>query len=169
MPMRSIVFILTALVGTAWSQSSPVSALEMKPGDHLLIRYQSQGCFHQTKHDLVITRTQGDAELTGIDHSPHYDAKTKSVVKDPKTPLLKAELTEAELAKLDKSFEFLRQNPQGGCTTVNDIVAVVQRGDKAVAREKFTDATCRLDDDPQRMGFWQLVEKIIPQSKASKS
>ena len=85
MPMRSIVFILAALVGTAWSQSSPVSALEMKPGDHLLIRYQSQGCFHQTKHDLVITRTQGGAELTGIDHSPLYNEKTKSVVKDPIT------------------------------------------------------------------------------------
>lgn len=166
--MRKVVFMLLCLATVAQGQSPPVSALEMKPGDHLLIRYQSQGCFHQTKHDLVITRTQNGAELTGIDHSPHYDAKTKLVVKDPKTPLLKTELTEAELAKLDKSFEFLRQNPQGGCTTVNDIVAVVQRGEKAVAREKFTDGTCQLDDDPQRMGFWQLVAKITPEAKASK-
>jgi|GEM_PF-5942965 len=166
--MRKVLFMVLCLTAAARGQPSSVFALEMKPGDHLLIRYQSQGCFHQTKHDLVITRTKNGAELTGIDHSPHYDAKTKSVVKDPKTPLLRAELTEADLIKLDKSFEFLRLKPGGGCTTVNDIVAVVQRGDKAVAREKFTDGTCQLDDDPQRMGFWQLVAKITPESKASK-
>ena len=164
--MYHMILVLLGLAVVASGQSIPVRALEMKPGDHLLIRYVSQGCFHQTKHDLVITRTKDGAELTGIDHSPHYDAKT--VVKGPKTPLLKAELTEADLIKLDKSFEFLRLKPGGGCTTVNDIVAVVQRGEKAVAREKFTDGTCQLDDDPQRMGFWQLVRKITPEPRASK-
>lgn len=160
--MRSILFILAALVGTAWSQSSPVSALEMKPGDHLLIRYESKGCFHQTKHDLVITRMQSGAELTGIDHSPFYDEKTQLVVDDPRTPLMKAKLTEAELASLDKSFEFLRQKTEGGCTTIDKIVAIVQRGEVAVAREKLTDGTCRLDESDQRLAFWQLLRKITP-------
>lgn len=165
--MKAICLVLFLFVGVN-SASAQISALEMKPGDHLLMRYQSQGCFHQTSHDLVITRTEKGAELTGIDHSPAWDEKGKTRILDPKKPLLKAELTEKELASLDKSFEFLRQKPEGGCTTVSNITAVVQRGNAAVAREKFTDGTCRLDDDPQRMSFWQLVSKITPERKQAK-
>ena len=153
---------LLSCLGRAGPPSNRVSALEMKPGDHLLIRYKSNGCFHNTTHDLIVTRTATGATLTGIDHSPAWDPKTKTQIRDPKIQLLTATLTEAELGSLDKSFEYCRANPNGGCTTVNDITTVIQRGDAAIAGEKFTDGTCRMDDDPACLGFWRLVQKITP-------
>ena len=162
--LLTLVYILGLLscLGRAGPTSHPVSALEMKPGDHLLIRYKSTGCFHNTTHDLIVTRTATGATLTGIDHSPAWDPKTKTQIGDPKILLLTAALTEAELGSLDKSFEYCRANPHRGCTTVNDIAVVIQRGEVAIAGEKFKDGTCRMNDAPACLAFSRLVEKITP-------
>ena len=137
----------------------------MKVGDVLKIDYRSSGCFHDVHNELVITRTDKAVTLAGADLSRYWDEKAQKAIEGKRRNLLTTSLDDKQLARLDRSFEFVRAAPRGGCTTI-DVVSVSQvRSGKIIAYEVLRDATCHLGEDKERMAFYELVSLITPKLK----
>jgi hypothetical protein len=137
----------------------------MKVGDVLKIDYRSYGCFHDTRHELVITKTDMGAILAGADLSTFWDEEGRKAIYGKRRDLLTTILDDEQLARLDRSFEYVRTFHGGGCTTM-DVVSVSQvRSENIIAYEVFRDATCDLGSNKERMAFHELVRLITPELK----
>lgn len=171
--MQSIKrFILTFLVMAApLSAKDPdsksfarTSAYEMKPGDEVRIDYTSRGCFHWAHHELVLTRTEKGVSLTGANLQFPADEKTNKPVEGEKKKWRSVDLTEDQLARIDRTFEYLRNCGRGGCTTVNNITLTQTRAGKTIASESMVDATCHLGSDGKTISFAELIALICPKT-----
>jgi len=164
--LLAALYILLALVSSSAADGKKpfgrVTALEMSVGDTLKISYESNGCFHNNRHELVLAKTEKGVTLSGADLSRFWDETTQKAVEGRRRPLLTADLDTAKLTRLDRSFEYLRAAHPDGCTTIDDFTVTQERGGKVIAFEVFRDATCHLDDDKERMSFYELVALISP-------
>ena len=142
-----------------------VTALGMKVGDVLKIDYRSSGCFHRHQHELVIHRSENGAKLTGAALLRYRDPKTFTFGEETRMALQTIYIDDKALARLERSFRFLRSPPNGASTTIDDILITHLRGGKAIAYEVLEDSAGQLADDKERLSFWDLAQMVTPKVK----
>lgn len=139
--------------------SAPISFRQMRDGDTIRVIYSSVGCFHfETREFEFHGGKDVTAKIIRIDRRWNEDAKQRE--EPVKTPLGTVRVSEAELAGLDRLLAYYRSHPLGGCTTVDEIEVTHLRGDRTIATESFTDATCGTYERKDLTLFWDLVSKL---------
>jgi len=160
-----LLLVNTSILGEEPKTFGRASAYEMEAGDVLKIDFASNGCFHNEHYELVLTRTDKGVSATGANLSDYWDEKTEKVVEGKRRELQSVSLTDKQLARLDLSFEYIRANTRGGCTTIDDFSLTHFRDGKAIAQEVLRDSTCQLSDDKERMSLYELIGLITPKTK----
>jgi len=115
--------------------AGPVADLveNLAPGDELVVRYHSRGCFHNYGAELRFASVNGVTRLEGRAGNRWG---TEAVV-DPR------ELTRAEIRGIDEELVTLRTKAREGfCTTETSYELTWKRGGEVTRTEKIFDHSC---------------------------
>ena len=142
MQISRLIWILILVILSTPAKSSAGEQIagfaRLVPGDTLQMRFASEGCFHAYSFDLTFTRTSVTASAEKWDAAANTYRGGEWLGALP--------LSETDLKDLDALLAFYRTNTVSGCTTINTIKLSQIHGGEAVATEKFTDASCRVED-----------------------
>ena len=141
--MRLLVCVVVLnLCGSVFALADSAALSELPEGEELRVAYHSKGCFDERQYEIV------------FEHNATVTARAgggKPVA-----------LSAAEVAGLDRLFEFYRSRPSGGCTTVNTITMSKTAAGKAISSESYVDGSCgtyqmkdvtRLPDIARKLGL----------------
>ena len=104
---------------------SPISFAALSAGEHIHVRFASQGCFGDDEH-LVLEGTKIGGAV--VSRTPHRTNRSR--------------LSHAELQELDLLLAYLRTPRSSGCTTRQQIDVALYRDGVVVATEHFVDESC---------------------------
>lgn len=131
-------------------------------GDRLEVRFTSEGCFHFYACDLTFTRT-GHAAVSIAAVQPRWEGAGKTYRYSERSELSRLSLSETDLKGLDALLSFYRTNTISGCTTRNSIKISQIHDGTAIATEKFTDASCSVEDGSVKgvLSIDALIRRVL--------
>ncbi|HYF35017.1 MAG TPA: hypothetical protein VD994_06970 [Prosthecobacter sp.] len=137
----------------------PVSFHELRTGETIHARLDSQGCIHDTTHHLQFLG--GQAKLVTIFRDDGRPQPTR---------LGTLPISDAEAAALDRLVTFYRTCRISGCTTVDKIAITQTKAAAQVTRENFIDGTCAtMDEKAWPTTLWTLITRLTPRPTKQQS
>ncbi|MEP4808350.1 MAG: hypothetical protein ABJ118_07165 [Luteolibacter sp.] len=152
------LLLLAASMGICLG-AEPFSVSDLKEGESLEIHYESRGCFHFSITDIVISG--GVAKF--FDIRMEWDAEKKEHVEIARNPAGQMALDKADAAALDKLLKFYADEPDGGCTTIDEITVRLRVGEEVKREADYTDASCAASDVKGGITLHALRQKLIKQ------
>src|SRR4029434_4743305 len=154
--MRTLHFItfLLAVSCCVVRGAEPVTHVDafskLKPGDTLVVRFHTSGCFHDATHEFTFRRALELTVSVVLVQFPR-DAARPGVVttQTNRVELGTLRLSKSAVAGLDRLMEFYRSKHDSFCTTIDHISFTQQRAGKTVATEEITDGSCQTYDKKQ--------------------
>ncbi|MDP4624621.1 MAG: hypothetical protein NWT08_05715 [Akkermansiaceae bacterium] len=156
--IKPLLFLISS-----WSVcigAEPFSVSGLKEGESLEIHYESRGCFHNSTTDLVISKGM----VRFFDIQMEWNEEKKEFVEIARNPAGQMALEKADATGLDKLLKFYAGEPDGGCTTVDEItVRLIVDGE--VKREAdYTDGSCSASEVEGVIIIHTLQQKLVKQS-----
>ncbi len=134
--LSTVLFLLALPLAVS---AAPISFKNLPTGDWIEITYASSGCFHNSRYLFVfqraLTTTVAISELRIAGKRPGDNHVAR-------VPLGTVELSNEQIAGLDRLFVFYRALEEPACTTVDTINAFHKSGNQILASEKFVDGSC---------------------------
>lgn len=118
-------------------------------GDSVKLHFQSDGCFHHFGEDAVLTRTASGLAIrvagmtANLAPGWHLEAETA--------------LSLEQVRALDRTLDYFRSGPDGGCTTVEHLTIVGFNGARA---ESYVDASCGTYEEPTMFAIGRLFHMV---------
>ena len=151
--MRVLIPAL-ALISGLHAQAPPQRFQELKRGDRVFVKFESQGCFHHSIWELAFEK-RDSISVSIKEVGPKKASSVESV------------LAEHEIIGLDHLLKFYRAKPQGGCTTIDTICVTWIRDGHSIFEEKFIDETCEtvlppgMSSQKSVTPFHALIQRIL--------
>ena len=131
--------------GSARADGPPITFSALARGERITVEVLSQGCFHRDSFQISVER------------APAADQPSRAAVLTSRsrtgTPLAPLPLSAADLQALDRLLARYRRPTRHGCTTVDTVAVSYWRGSRLLGRERHTDDSCSLDQDPGTPSF----------------
>ena len=160
-PLVNITLLACVIFASLAFASDPISFREFPADDSIHVTFTTTGCFHHATWEFDFQRAEKtSAVITLLEQ--HWDEAAKRQVTNKRIPLGTVTLSNRELAGLDRLLAFYRSNQPGGCTTVDRITVTQKSGEREIATESYTDATCATDGRKDLTLFLSLIPKDEP-------
>lgn len=132
---------------TGSTHGKPPNLLDLPARAEVEVRYVSDGCFHHEKRTITIRGGPQTVAIVsaGPDASPNGSGG--QVV-----------LARRHLEKLSNLLALYRSNPEGECTTRDEVTVTYRMADARDYSEHFVDASCASADRSDVLDLWTLVQ-----------
>jgi len=118
---------------------------DLAPGEHVVVRFASQGCFASTRARITLTGTATGVRFSATERGRGFRSRTRS-----------GELSYRDAARLDVAMDRFRTPPAGEfCTTRQRVEVSRTVLGIPVSREQYTSRSCTRN--PAAMSFWELL------------
>ena len=159
-----IAFLLSAFFALAGAR--PISFQELSAGDTIHVKFTSSGCFGVAAYEFEFQREKTfTVKVTEIEYHLKVGNSEARLEPGKRISLGTANLTDAEIAGLDRLFMFYRFKQPGRCTTVDEISATKKSGEAVKATESFTDESCAIFDMSNLTLLPSIAAKLKPTTK----
>lgn len=164
--IRASLLAISLVVASPLALAGPqVSFRDFPASDVITVTYSSSGCFSQSHYAFEFQRSASAVTAAIFRLQPQRDAQTGAELEPKRVALGTVALSAAEVAGLDRLLAFYRANPNGGCTTIDNIVVAQHSGKTLKLSETFVDASCGAGQLPDATQFTALVAKLAPKAE----
>ncbi|MGJ8643017.1 MAG: hypothetical protein ACSHX9_06385 [Luteolibacter sp.] len=155
--MKVLLFLISSLSFCLGAEPFSVSGL--KEGETLEIHYESLGCFHNSITVVVISR--GVVKFSDV--HMEFNKEKKEFIEIARNPVGQLALGEADATGLDTLLEFYAGEPDGGCTTVDEITVRLLVDGEVKREADYTDGSCSADEVEGAITISALRQKLVKQ------
>ncbi|MBS1914195.1 MAG: hypothetical protein JST22_19560 [Bacteroidetes bacterium] len=132
-----------------------ISLRQLPPGDVIVVRYLSIGCFHRVAYQFEFRHDSNYA----VDVSPLNARADDAQASDEGLSGCTLALSDADVAGLDRLLAFYRNVEDPTCTTVDRIECRQVSGSAVKAVELFIDGTCESNGLADVVTFMSLAAR----------
>ncbi|HVZ41072.1 MAG TPA: hypothetical protein VHI13_17450 [Candidatus Kapabacteria bacterium] len=142
-------------VAAQTSGARPISFRQLPPGDAIVVRYLSSGCFHRVAYQFEFRH---DSNYT-VDVSPINARADDAQASDEASSQCTLALSDADITGLERLLTFYRTVEDPTCTTVDRIECRQVSGSAVKSVERFIDGTCESNGLADVVTFMSLAAR----------